>query len=574
MLYFYLVARRSIPFNDKSHSIVHPAIKATNIDCDRMDASPDAMLFRLFAGPARLVRISNKPETRTTPFKLFGKIITHIEDPIEEDQSTQEQNEQFRSILQRKRLSRSRQFIRPPPEEYIILEESDIEAEPRRIQRDSDKRLGHERHQRNDHLVVYISSDSSQSGDAPISSEAPSSSDSSDSSDDETAAIDTKAGSLHQRRCDGESITSRLSTSSDIAPETRERPQREPASSPSDSSASDSSTSAPSRTPSPSLQLESESMRPHLDWFDEQWAEVPASDAELCSEDDTSDSDYEDGSSSSNSELQLPVKLTTPASPGLAVVAGEVAANAMPAVTSYFDFLGLSRELRDQIYRCLIPVHISASNYHTNIYKKGATLPRVCRINRQTRAEALAVLYAGIYTLKFESCGPACNCRVANHNSAVTGTNIVYTPSTHMDERFAKIHQYAGAKALTGAQSQAMRSFNRIHIAWILGKYDYPGEGAWGVWPIAKLLAAEFSQGLASSPHEVELSFYWSWLSPNGRETASKLKKLRRWANEFRKKKLVVKTLVATAENEGGCWHLRSRLSISAPKRRRPALRR
>lgn len=124
---------------------------------------------------------------------------------------------------------------------------------------------------------------------------------------------------------------------------------------------------------------------------------MPASDPELSSEDDTSDSDYEYRSLSSNSEEHVQTRSVGYIDNAVArnaiqskaidnvvarnVIQGKADEKAV-AITSCFNLLGLSRELRDQIYRCTIPVHISASDYYTNIHKKGARLPRLYRINR------------------------------------------------------------------------------------------------------------------------------------------------------------------------------------------------
>lgn len=94
------------------------------------------------------------------------------------------------------------------------------------------------------------------------------------------------------------------------------------------------------------------------------------------------------------------------------------------------------------------------------------------------RKEVLLVLHAGTYSLQFRPYGPACACRVANHQSAVIGTKVVYTPTAHIDEGFAKVHQYTGMKTLTNSQRQALHSFSRIFIQGTLDRYDSTSEGA------------------------------------------------------------------------------------------------
>jgi hypothetical protein len=53
-----------------------------------MEDDQEPLLFRLFAGPAKLVKQSIGREIRKVPFRLFGKRITNIRTPYETTQIT------------------------------------------------------------------------------------------------------------------------------------------------------------------------------------------------------------------------------------------------------------------------------------------------------------------------------------------------------------------------------------------------------------------------------------------------------------------------------------------------------
>ena len=88
--------------------------------------------------------------------------------------------------------------------------------------------------------------------------------------------------------------------------------------------------------------------------------------------------------------------------------------------TRPFDFLGLPKEIRNQVYRYFVPSSVTAFTYHSAFFDPNVVLPPVFRINAQIWAEALSLLYAGKYVLRFEAYGPACDCRVDKHNSSCT----------------------------------------------------------------------------------------------------------------------------------------------------------
>jgi hypothetical protein len=80
----------------------------------------------------------------------------------------------------------------------------------------------------------------------------------------------------------------------------------------------------------------------------------------------------------------------------------------------------------------------------------------------------------------------------------MTGTKIAYKPFAQMHEYAVKIHRHAGMKAFTPAQTRAIQSFRYIYVFWVLGKSEFPGTGAWGVWSIARLIAAKLSHASVS----------------------------------------------------------------------------
>jgi hypothetical protein len=80
-----------------------------------------------------------------------------------------------------------------------------------------------------------------------------------------------------------------------------------------------------------------------------------------------------------------------------------------------------------------------------------------------------------------------------------------------MNEKFLKVHQHASDKSLTATQTHALRQFRKIHVMWIMGKYQERDQGSWGMSRIAKLVARELSKVVKHNDQDLLLSFHWSW---------------------------------------------------------------
>ena len=547
--------------------LLHTLLHFDRIQFTSMDLPTDGMLFKLFAGPARLVRPAAEPDDGTIPFRLFRNRISNIQLSDDND-SEHDEHHQDVSGEERQRIRdhrpRGPTQKRDFSDDYFVLEESDIEFELPPQGRGA------------------LQNDEPQTSEQEFSAASSSETTSDDDSDtDGTGETDsTMRSSIPDERPPQRrslpSLQDQPNGSRDVyysVTSLQGRVQSSTCTSQQLSARPASEEFTPSDSPVASMRRyltrrrDARQARRHDDFRVRREPSSEDTGPGYENDNSTTASSSSSSSESTSSTSSGPIRRTR-IDRIINNASNEPSPKSQVQPAPSFDFLGLPKELRDAVYRYFVPSRITASIYHSGIFEPEALLPPIFRINAQIRAEALALLYAGTYVLRFEPCGPACDCRVAKHNSSVQRKKIVHKPSALMDEKFAKIHEYADLKSFTPAQKQALRSFSHIHVSWVLGKYEFPTHGIWGPKAIVKLLATEIMEAVADGSREVELTFDWSWLSPNGTVDTPHLRKLQRWAEDFRKKKFKVRVLGARARNINGRWQLRSKLALSVQKPR------
>lgn len=128
--------------------------------------------------------------------------------------------------------------------------------------------------------------------------------------------------------------------------------------------------------------------------------------------------------------------------------------------TQFFDFLGLPRELRDEIYQGLLPGRVS----HQDQSPRTRSVPAMLLVNRQIREEFQDTLFRKTtYVLRFETCdNRKCPCHRFRPPSPIGRmTEVMQRPEAH---KILHIHKHQFPVKLASKHEDYMKLFRHIEI--------------------------------------------------------------------------------------------------------------